>query len=554
MSDPHVLPSSVPENSTTVETPTTDVSRRGFLRGAGVLAAAGLTAGGSTLATPDAAEAADPIGPLSARQRRVRAFQVRNRAARRLALDVPPAQEANDDENYADYRASFCKCLPHDAIGEVDPAAYQSFLNALSTGDPNAFEQIPLSSSAGRKLANPQGAYAYEMTGGDGHSARMPPAPAFNSAFTATEMAEVYWQALTRDVPFNDYGTDPLVAAAVADLNAFPGSFGATDGGVITPGTLFRGETVGDLIGPYISQFMWWPIPYGPTTVEQRYRQPVAGDDFMIDFAEWLEIQRGAAPTRSNTFDPTLRYIHSNRSLGEWVHNDFTYQGYLNAALILLGLGNAGATNNPYIGSATQGAFVTFGGPQVLDLVTRAAVVSLKAAWYQKWLVHRRLRPEVFAARVENTLNGTKTYDVHPTILNSDAVARVLGANGNALLPMAYTEGSPTHPSYPAGHATIAGACCTVLKAFFNEDYVLPDPVVASSDGLALDPWTGADLTVGNEINKLAANIAIGRDAAGVHYRTDGVDGLDIGEQVAIGMLRDYSTVYTENAEGFRLT
>ena len=31
---------------------------------------------------------------------------------------------------------------------------------------------------------------------------------------------------------------------------------------------------VGDLIGPYISQFLWLDIPYGIKTIDQRYRSP----------------------------------------------------------------------------------------------------------------------------------------------------------------------------------------------------------------------------------------------------------------------------------------
>jgi len=41
----------------------------------------------------------------------------------------------------------------------------------------------------------------------------------------------------------------------------------------------------------------------------------------------------------------------------------------------------------------------------------------------------------------------------------------------------------------------------------------------------------GAGLTLGNEIDKLAANIALGRDAAGVHYRSDSARGLFVGER-----------------------
>ena len=115
---------------------------------------------------------------------------------------------------------------------------------------------------------------------------------------------------------------------------------------------------------------------------------------------------------------------------------------------------------------------------------------------------------------------------------------------------MAYTEGSPTHPAYPAGHACVAGACVTILKAFFDNDLVIPDPVT-SPDGTSLVPWGGVPLTIGGELNKLAANISIGRDLAGVHYRTDGIDGLFLGEEVAISMLTDIKRVYNEEFDGF---
>ncbi|MEM6796210.1 MAG: vanadium-dependent haloperoxidase [Acidobacteriota bacterium] len=535
-----------------------EVSRRNFLRGVGgtgVLAASGLAGGVATLATPGEV-AAEEIGPERSRRRAIRAFQVRNRAARNASGIRLPEQECNgDDALYADRRASFFKTLPQDNLGEVDTGAYNTYLQALETGDSATFESIPLSTQADRRLANPQASYAYEMTGLDGHASRMPAAPAFTSPLQSVEMGEVYWQALTRDVPFSEYGSDALVGAALADLNGFSSSLGPTEGGQITANTLFRGETPGDLIGPYISQLMWLDVPYGPTTIEQRYGRPLVGDDFMVDYSEWLAIQRGAAPVVGLTFDPTPRYISNNRGLGEWVHGDVSFQGYFNAALIMLGLGSGAlCPRNPYLASANQGGFVTFGGPQVVDLVTKAADSGLKAAWYQKWLVHRRLRPELFAARIENQRNGSKDYGLSAENLNSDAVSRLLTANGNTLLPMAFAEGSPTHPSYPAGHAVIAGACCTILKAFFNESFVFPSPVVASTDGSALDAWTGADLTLGNEINKLAANISIGRDAAGVHYRSDGVDGIICGEQVAISMLQDYSIAFTEVADGFELT
>lgn len=518
------------------------------------MAATGL-AGGSAVVAPQRVEAAE-VEASTARRRAIEAFRVRSRAARNLVDVDQPEQAVNgDDEFYADRRASFFKAMPQNSLGEVDTAAYDQLLAALASGASADFDAIDLAPQADRRLANPQGSFAFEMTGGDGHSCRIPAAPTFASATSAAEMGEVYWQALTRDVPFNDYSSDPMVAAAVADLNAFSATVGPKVGGAVTTDTLFRGETPGDLVGPYISQFLWLPVPYGPSTIEQRYSRPEVGDDFMTSYGDWLAVQRGVNPAAGITFDGTPRYISNNRGLGEWVHGDFSYQGYLNAALILLGFGAETLSDrNPYRVILNQGSFVTFGGPQILDLVAKASSVALKAAWYQKWLVHRRLRPEVYAARVENQQNGSKNYGVHSDVLNSDAVARLLSDNGNTLLPLAFPEGSPTHPSYPAGHACIAGACCTVLKAFFKESYVLPAPVTTDADGLNLDPWTGADLTVGNEINKLAANISIGRDAAGVHYRSDGIDGITAGEQVAIAMLQDYSIAFSEAADGFELT
>ncbi len=134
------------------------------------------------------------------------------------------------------------------------------------------------------------------------------------------------------------------------------------------------------------------------------------------------------------------------------------------------------------------------------------------------------------------------------------AAAETFDRFGTYLLPMAYPEGCPAHTSYPAGHATIAGACCTILKAFFNEDAVLANPVEADADGLALLPYSGAPLTVGGELNKLASNISLGRDAAGVHWRSDGVEGMRLGERVALSILRDFRDTYAEDFDGFSLT
>ena len=268
---------------------------------------------------------------------------------------------------------------------------------------------------------------------------------------------------------------------------------------------------------------------------------------------DWLNVQRGGAPLeRATLAAPT--FIYNNRTLGEYVHQDVVWQAYFNAALQLLGLGGAALDpNNPYLANPNQGAFTSFGGPFVLHLLTYAGNLALSGAWYHKWLVHRRLRPETFGGRLHHQMESGRSYEIHPDLLNSAGAARAASTTGGWFLSQAYPEGSPTHPAYPAGHATIAGSCCTVLKAFFNEDYVLPAPVVADRTGSVLNPWQGADLIVGGEIDKLAANISLGRDAAGVHYRSDGIDGLTIGEQQALQLLADHSQTYREDFAGFTL-
>jgi len=121
----------------------------------------------------------------------------------------------------------------------------------------------------------------------------------------------------------------------------------------------------------------------------------------------------------------------------------------------------------------------------------RFARTALNAVWYQKWFVHRRLRPEVFGGRIHNRVTDAARYPIHSDILNSPVLPLLSRKNGTFLLPMAFPEGSPTHPSYGAGHATVA---------FFDESYVIPGPVEASGDGLSLRPYSGLSLTVGGEL------------------------------------------------------
>jgi membrane-associated phospholipid phosphatase len=323
----------------------------------------------------------------------------------------------------------------------------------------------------------------------------------------------------------------------------------------VTPATIFRGTTPGDLTGPYISQFLLRPIPFGPYSVPQKVRAGTTGVDYLWDYTSWLNNQNGLAAAPFTIVDPSFaRYINDNRALSAYLRADFSPQGFINAALMLLGFGlNALSPSNPYKTSLNQAGMATFGGGELIDLIAHASGMALKACWYQKWAVHRRLRPEAFGGLIHNAKTTGRRSPIHDEIFNAPVLTAVLAKYGTYLLPMAYPEGSPAHPAYPAGHAVFAGAGATILKAFFNEAFVIPLPVVPSADGSTLDPYSGT-LTVGNELNKLASNISIGRDAPGVHWRTDGLEGLHLGEAAAIALLQDVRRTYNEPFGGFTFT
>jgi hypothetical protein len=422
--------------------------------------------------------------------------------------------------------------------------SYAKLLAALSEGTFAALESVPLGGVL--KLSNPLAENAFDLEGLDSCQFTMPAPPDCGSAAQAAELVELYWQSLTRDVPFSRWDRDATVAAAAADLKSF--------GLPSTPQTLFRIPFKGVLDGPHVSQFFLLPVPFGSMPMEQRYVAPVPGQSFGVSVADWLAMQNGAKPSAQTQYEMGPRYLATPRDLAEFVHRDYPFQAYLCAALILSNFGlDALSETNPYKWSKSQAGFVTFGAPHVIDYMARASNAALKAAWYQKWLVHRRIRPEELAGRVHHTISGTAKYPVNASLLKSPVLDLIHFANGSHLLSQAYPEGCPAHPSYPAGHAAIAGACVTMLKAFFDEAFVIPKPVVSDANGNALVPYRGT-LTVGGELNKLATNVAMARNAAGLHWRSDDTEGMRLGEAVAVGILRDSLGTVPEAFSGFQFT
>ncbi|TFV69289.1 twin-arginine translocation pathway signal protein [Bradyrhizobium frederickii] len=569
--------------------PTAPVTRRSLL------GSAGIAAGAAMIASPPnmlgiAAAAAEPVStdprPLDAAFKR-RALEIREACARnneKIPIAMHPTN--GDEARYTNKIGSDSRGLPHDKRGEVEQLAWQALYAACQSGDPADFESIPLGGT--RKLVNPVGTLAVSLSGINPTQVAIPPAPTLASAERGGEAVEVYWQSLLRDVPLTELRDDTSnrdVLAATEELNKLADFRGPKSGGRVTPGTLFRANALyfdatdskgrsvtppGVLDGPLISQFLLRDVPYGAQWISASIRTALPANEFLTDYEEWLAIQNGAAPKRRLQFDSTPRYITTGRDLAEYVRAGPAL-GW--AAALMLATPGGGADqrysgmyplaepisypSDPYRKSKTQGpAGATFGLAYVQALLATAISNSVRAAYWQKYFVHRALRPEAYGGLAYHRLaNGVSDYPLHDSFLKSEALNRSKAKYGTYLLSQTYPDAAPLHSTYPGGATGVGAVTATILKAFFDESRVIVNPVQPDpADPTRLVPYTGAPLTVGGELNKLAVNFGFGRNWAGIHWRSDASASMAIGEEVAIGMLRDERMTLREPFDGFSFT
>ena len=533
------------------------------LRGKGVLVEAA-TGNGNGSTTGAAANRANDC------------FNYRKNMALANKSNVGPQADNGDSVTFTDFSCSYSKGLLHNSLGIPNAAAMTSLKNAFATGKQADFANIIVGTPGGgpnSKLNGPQVALAFDLEGMDSHSTVIPPAPSVASAQTAAEQVEHYWASLLADVSFTEYGTNVLAGQAVADMNSMSFLSGAANTEFPYPVTrqnLFRGQFVpgdGNVMGPYISQFMLQPTFFGSQPISQQHKVflPVGGggSNHMTSVSGYQLVQNGGDSGLPIAYDPTYRYLRNGRDLAAYTRVDVLYQGYLVAFLVLAGLGAATNPGNPYLGSLTQKAFATLGGPDAAGTIGEMATRALKASWFHKWIKDLRMRPEEYGALVHARKTGASPMPqaaaaLHSDVLNSTALPITFANYGSYLLPQAFPEGSPTHPCYPTGHGTVAGACITALKFFFNGSQKIRPLLTAayrdvyepSTDGLSLNTYTGADandLDVNGELNKLAYNVSFGHGIhAGIHFRSSTYWSILLGEQVALSVLQDRAKSYNE--------
>jgi hypothetical protein len=558
-------------------------SRRSFLGRMGGAAAVAATASSimlkPLLGGKDSTADASTVGYGSGlRARACSNYKMNTAQAEDINVGVQP--DNGDIAEFTDFSAMYSKALLHDSLGLPNARSWSSMKQALMTGSFSAFQNIVVGTPGGgpnSKLNCPQGCLAFDLEGLDSHATVIPPSPSVASAQTAAEAVEHYWAALLRDVPFTHYGTNSLAAQAVEDMNELSYINSNSNNeypAPITTQNLFRGQVYpgdGNVAGPYLSQFMVQPTALGVQPISQLLQTflPVGGggSDFMTDPSVYQSIQNGGNSVGTLAIDPTLRYLRNGRDLAAYTRVDVLYQAYFVAFLVMAQMGTPPNPGNPYIGSNSEKAFGTLGGPDAAGTLAEMATRALKAAWFHKWIVDLRMRPEEYGALVQVRLgNSNNNFSrgpqaaaaLHRDVLNSQAVKKTNRIYGSYLLPQAFPEGSPTHPCYPTGHGTVGGACITALKFFFDcNQEIRPlltaagrDVYVPSANGQNLNVYTGSDansLTINGELSKLAFNVSFGHGIhAGIHFRSSTFWSLLLGEQVALSVLQDRARSYNE--------
>jgi hypothetical protein len=131
------------------------------------------------------------------RRRADEAFHVRQTAAPfQRRQDLAEHRTNGDEYRYRNRIGSFSKELPHDANGEVDPAAFAALVRAMESAEEADFEAVPLGGTG--RLVNPHAGFAFGFCGADAQASALRTPPRFDSAEQAGEMVELYWAALTR--------------------------------------------------------------------------------------------------------------------------------------------------------------------------------------------------------------------------------------------------------------------------------------------------------------------------------------------------------------------
>jgi membrane-associated phospholipid phosphatase len=461
-----------------------------------------------------------------------------------------------------------------------NPVLYSRFIEAINTRNQTLLNQVYASSS---KLTDAHCLFDIELEGKYKSSFVIPPAPSITSPTAAAEILEVYAMALLRNYNFHILDPecifyDDIPSEAKTYLNTLigylnlPGIKGnfryqqVDSSGNITVDTLFRGISRGDVIGPYVSQFFYYETAIGNLKLEQKYQCLDISENTISDISNsryyfgkteqyFNEIWNGGI--KSSSLQTKTKYMTTLLDLLMYINRDQIWEAiFVTASLFLsrgIPIGFHTKTRSP--GFAR---FINLGPVDLYNLMTKATKLAMNATWVWKWS-QLRPRPEEMAYQIHlakkytsSDLNGS-VINFPQALMNNPILEEIAKYNnGKYLMPLGYSQGSPFHPSYPGGHATIAGAMVTIMKAWFNCDCLIPAVVPdLTGDNLVMYKLKNNNQTqylrIEDELEKIVTNCSHSRNMAGIHYQSDSEVGILIGEQAAISVLQDEVNKYSDD-------
>ena len=435
----------------------------------------------------------------------------------------------------------FHKGFKHDECGEIiDLDNYKDFVCKLVSGDRIGLDTTIEYASATTQMVDPWSGMGTTYVGAATGAVHLPTPPRAFSNENAADMVYNYLMACVTDLPFKCYDQSCELATVVSMLNKAEvreftkdhgPHFAPGQSGQFTKQNVFRGNSTGNTLGPYLSQFFCNRIITNATNTQEwgakqelfepriKYDddckvlstlsgsqshatywtfsagQAVSNMDSKSNEAWAGSVARAAAGSKDK------RYVCNGRDLGSMVRGEPTSQyGYQTALL----LQNLGVRFNPGLPAFTHASGNSTAQSHAVAqaYATSFGNLSRMHAYYWKWFQYRQLRPEAAGLYSHLEKIGIKCYDwpswymgwdqlwCKVKSLNSDLFDAYPNANKpnvnwgpgvDPCDPVSYTYpginrgGAPRHPSYPAAHSYIAGTAFTVLKFVYDDTQLLKD-------------------------------------------------------------------------------
>lgn len=275
----------------------------------------------------------------------------------------------------------------------------------------------------------------------------------------------------------------------------------------------------------YLSEFLQADAQVGAAKIKMTDLKLETSADAGLTKEDLLDIQNGLVP-KTKVKSYKAKKISTYADLGSFVHDDKDVQ-YQVAYHNLKKTAPLHRDSNKHDSDKDWGNFVWWNAPYHCRLIAQVLHSSLIFAWQSKYKFMFP-RPEYYGYLLENK---EEELPFAKKIKESEIGKKYFDKYGTWQLSQMYPEGSPTHPSYPQGHQSVAFGVGLVLRYIFDTD----------ADFKAAD---GTEKNVGEEISKLSYNVAYARTIAGVHFLCDTDDCIEAAEENAVKIIKQINKEY----------